>query len=54
MYVFARSRTRAAAPLIPTPSTHHGFDRVEFLCFLFRLTILLGVATLAIQSHVVH
>jgi hypothetical protein len=54
MYIFARSRRRAAAPSTPTPTRRYGFDRVELLCFLIRLMIILGVVAMALQSHGIH
>jgi len=57
MYIFARTRTRtrATAPSIP-PSTRrrYGIDRVELLCFLIRMMIILGVVAMALNGHGIH
>lgn len=53
MAIFARSRRRAAAHSTFTP-TRYEFDRTEFVCFLVRMTIILGVVGMVLQSHVVH
>lgn len=53
MFVFARSRIRAAAPPTRT-STRYGIDRVELLCFLFRMMLVLGTVAVALSSRGIH